>query len=254
MSHLTRLIRFVRHWHARVGVLAALFLILLASTGLLLNHTEYFRLDEVRIRTPWLLRWYGLSSVMPQQGYLTRRGYAVSDGQRCILNDVEIRRCADPLVGLVEAENGFYLATAESLYLFDSEGRLLERLGAQSLPALPIQRIGLVDDQVVIATAQGMFKSVDGITWQVIASPSPSWSIARPLPPDVTDRLHQFFTPDLSLERIILDLHSGRILGRHGPFVMDLVAVVSIALSVSGLWIYLRSIRKGNPEKPSRAP
>ena len=39
----------------------------------------------------------------------------------------------------------------------------------------------------------------------------------------------------LTVERLLLDLHSGRILGEAGPLLMDLVAVFLIVLSLSGL-------------------
>ena len=39
----------------------------------------------------------------------------------------------------------------------------------------------------------------------------------------------------LTVERVLLDLHSGRILGKVGPLLMDLVAVFLIVLSLSGL-------------------
>jgi hypothetical protein len=44
----------------------------------------------------------------------------------------------------------------------------------------------------------------------------------------------------LSVERVIADLHSGRVIGIVGPFVMDVVAVLLIVLSLSGLLLWLR--------------
>ncbi|MDP3677938.1 MAG: hypothetical protein Q8R23_02450, partial [Methylotenera sp.] len=56
--------------------------------------------------------------------------------------------------------------------------------------------------------------------------------------------LNKAFSPSLPLERIVLDLHSGRIFGRYGPLLMDVAALVLIVLSFSGVWIYLRTVRR----------
>jgi uncharacterized iron-regulated membrane protein len=50
----------------------------------------------------------------------------------------------------------------------------------------------------------------------------------------------------LSLERVILDLHSGKILTRAGPVLMDAVGVILIALSVIGLLMWSRRNGNGN--------
>ena len=47
-------------WHRRIGLLGLLLVIILAVTGILLNHTEKFKLDETYINNAWLLNWYGI--------------------------------------------------------------------------------------------------------------------------------------------------------------------------------------------------
>ena len=42
-------------WHRRVGLLAIVLVIILAITGIMLNHTERFKLDETYINNSWLL-------------------------------------------------------------------------------------------------------------------------------------------------------------------------------------------------------
>lgn len=244
MSHLTRAIRFVRHWHARVGVLAALFFIMLTITGLLLNHTERLQLDSKPVGTPWLMQWYGLKSLSPDHGYLSRQGYAASDGQRHVLNGKMLDEFAGPLLGLAEINEAYYLATTSSIHIYDMDGRLIEKLSGMALPAPFISRIGSADDDLLIETNQGTFKSKDGLSWEKHTGTPPRWSALEPLPADKKTKVSKLFAPTLPLERIVLDVHSGRILGRHGPLVMDLVALVLLALSLSGIWIYLRSIRK----------
>ena len=50
--------------------------------------------------------------------------------------------------------------------------------------------------------------------------------------------------PSLPLERVMLDIHSGRLLGRYGPFLVDGAAFILLLLSLSGIWIQWRSWRQ----------
>ena len=54
----------------------------------------------------------------------------------------------------------------------------------------------------------------------------------------------RFRSQFLTLERIIVDGHSGRLFGLFGVLLMDLVAVLLILLSVSGVYIWLRKGKK----------
>ena len=47
----------------------------------------------------------------------------------------------------------------------------------------------------------------------------------------------------LTFERIILDAHSGRLFGTFGVIFMDLVAVLLILLSISGVYMWVRHSR-----------
>lgn len=253
MKPLTRLMRLVRYWHARAGVLAAVFFFMLAITGVLLNHNDALRLDARYLRSTSLAHWYGLRSSIPQLGYSSAHGHAADDGRSCAFNGIIVTGCEAPLVGMVEAEGLFYLATATTIHILDAKGRLVEKLAATSLPASPILRVGTMQDKLVIATPQGVFMSADGLEWEAPTAASLSWSTPQPLPSDVKDRLRTLFTPRLSLERIILDIHSGRIMGRYGTLIMDTIALILGLLSISGLWIHLRSARKGTPSPPPHA-
>ena len=51
----------LRAWHRGMGALAALFLLMLAVTGILLNHTLDLKLAERHLDWPWLLEHYGVS-------------------------------------------------------------------------------------------------------------------------------------------------------------------------------------------------
>ena len=87
MSLKTKMIRFIRHWHARIGVLAALFFLFLAISGVALNHTDALNLDKQAVSTNWLMRWYGLKATMPNTGYLFKDGYFAAAEGRWVMDD-----------------------------------------------------------------------------------------------------------------------------------------------------------------------
>ena len=47
-------------WHRRIGLVAIVLVIILAITGIMLNHTEELKLDENYVESSLLLGWYGL--------------------------------------------------------------------------------------------------------------------------------------------------------------------------------------------------
>ena len=57
----TRLIRHLREWHRKLGIIAAFFIIFLSLSGVALNHTTALSLDHQPITDKWLLDHYGIA-------------------------------------------------------------------------------------------------------------------------------------------------------------------------------------------------
>lgn len=243
MSRLTRAIRLVRHWHARVGVLAAVFLLFLSLTGIALSHTDALGLARHEINTSWLMRWYGLKPSVPSRGYLFKDGYLAAADGRWVMDGRVLSEAGLTPVGALSWGSMRGMANADMLYLYLPDGRLVDKLSGAALPGRHIKRLGSLGHALVLETAQGSFVTDDGLTWRPLTSGQPSWSGEQNLPGSASAGLRAAFSPSLPLERIILDLHSGRIFGHSGPMVMDVAAIVLVVLSLSGIWIYLRTVR-----------
>lgn len=244
MTHKTHGIRLVRRWHARVGMVALLFLLFLVLSGLVLNHGDTLGLDAVEIRQPWLMNWYGLKAVIPAGGYPAGDGFLAWGGGKWALSGrVVATKAANP-VGAVEVGGIDYVATRSGLYLYRPDGRLVDKVENRSLPGLPVARLGKAGERVVLDTAEGAFASRDGVEWEKADASSAAWSELRPIPPEEKQKLVEALAPGLPLQRVLLDLHSGRIFGRYGPWVVDLLACSLLGLGLSGLWMYWRAIRR----------
>jgi uncharacterized iron-regulated membrane protein len=125
---------------------------------------------------------------------------------------------------------------------------LIDELGgAEGLPAA-LRRIGMrTTKELVVEAAHGYYAADSNLlSWRrTSAVDDVAWSLAGALPADLAARLSQHLRLHiLPWERVLLDLHSGRILGRAGPYVMDLAALLMIFLGVSGFWLWLRQRRK----------
>lgn len=245
---------FVRHWHARVGAMAAIFFLLLAVSGLALNHTDTLNLAKYQVHSNWLMRWYGLQSTIPASGYLFKDGYFVASKERWVMDGQVLPEPKQNLIGAISWGDMRAIASEDYLFLYLSDGKLLDSLSGAALPNTPIKRLGRINigatSQLLLETAQGRFVTEDGLAWQALkvaktsAVNQPVWAIEQTLPQALSASLNRAFAPSLSLERIVLDLHSGRIFGSYGPLFMDITAIGLIILSLSGIWIYLRTTRR----------
>lgn len=243
MTRPFRLMRIVRHWHARLGALSALLLLILAVTGVVLNHTDSLKLGQTTIKNRLLMAWYGLETRTPSQGFLLPGGYFTWQDGVWVMDGRVVARHAPTPVGAVRVSGLRYVASAGSLTLYQDDGQKVETLDRASLPATPLLAIGQLDEQVAIHTGQGNFVSSDGFDWHQISTMLPNWSKPDDLTPDTQRQLFMLLAPGVSLERFLLDLHSGRLFGAWGPWLMDLVALILIGLAASGSWFYWRSMK-----------
>lgn len=231
--------RFLRRWHARLGLTAALLFIVLIVTGVALNHTERLGLAHTPIQSPAMTRWYGLPT--PQVLAIYEAG-----GQFIATPEVWLyqgRRLPDSggaVIGVVHTPELLAIATAQTLNLYTTTGERIDTLRGVALPDAPITRLGRNANAIVMKTDKDVFSSVDGVIWQANTG-EVVWAQALSADPKTLAQAHTQLSPSLPLERIVLDLHSGRLFGSYGPWVMDAAALVLLILSISGFWIQWRS-------------
>lgn len=236
------LARFIRRWHARLGLIAAVFFIVLVITGVALNHTERLGLAHTPIRSEALNHWYGLPpprilAVYPDASLVATpeawlyRGRALAEGGGAV-------------VGAVTLPDMLVVATAQSLSLYTLAGERIDTLRATALPQRPVTGLSRSGNSMGVRTPGGVFTSADGLNWQAAPDAGLIWVQAREPDSQTVNQIRQQLAPSLPLERIMLDLHSGRLLGRYGPFLMDGAALILAMLALSGIWIQWRSWRQ----------
>jgi PepSY-associated TM region len=231
---------FLHRLHRWMGVTVSLFVILLVLTGVALNHTAELGLARLSVQVPWFSAWYGLRGGVPATGYTASGHWLIAGENGAMLNGKPTAFKLRAPIGMAATLDFVAIASSDELILVDTQGRLVDRVAAAQLPAGPITRIGAARNRIVL---QGATKhsSADGLTWTPF-NEEPEWSAPQHLPLQ-QQAYAKHLAPALPFERIMQDVHSGRILGRYGPYLMDAVGLLFLLLAGSGLWMFFRHRR-----------
>ena len=231
----------VQKWHKKIGVYIALFVILLSVSGIVLNHSEKFKLNTTYIKMDWLLDLYQIKPASEPVGYLLFNNWIIQVGERVYFNENEIINDANKLIGVVNVNDINVIAYDGKLILLTNEGDILESLGgAEGVPA-GMKAIGH-DDQnnIIIQSAHGYYRvNVDILKWDEYDFLEATWSTTAEITKSIkADILEQYRGTGLTIERVLLDLHSGRIVGGWGIYLIDIIAVLFIIIVITGIWMW----------------
>lgn len=231
-------------WHRRVGLLALALVIILAITGIMLNHTERFKLDETYVDNSSLLGWYGIEPEdKPISFRITRDhdSHTISAWQhQLFFDDTAVTTLQQSMHGAIAAEQFIVIALDNEIILLSYEGEFIERVST-SISFSNIQRLGIKYKRPVIETSEPLYYMADEhiLDWDVIINEDIEWAHQYDLTEDEYEQLLIAYRGSgLKLERVILDLHSGRIFGQYGIYLMDAAAIALLWLSFSGLWVW----------------
>lgn len=235
-------------WHRYMGISAAVFTLVIAVTGVLLNHTEDFQFDSKHVRSDWVLDWYGIKAPENMHSFPAGDRYITLMGEHLYLNRREIEGSYRQLVGAILNKEMFIVAVSDSILLLTPRGELIDRLQrSDGIPAGILQIGTDAGGAVIVQTSLDQYQpDADFLHWSRWDNDPARvrWAAPSPLDPRLKSALHNHFRGEvLPVERVILDLHSGRFFGQLGPWVFDAAALLLILLSLSGAWIWLKRRR-----------
>ena len=227
--------------HRWMGITVSLFVVFLVLTGWALNHTAELGLARLSVQVPWISAWYGLRGAVPATGYAASGHWLISGENGAMLDGKKTAFELRDVIGMIATDDLIAIASRDELILIDRQGRLVDRIAAPQLPIRPIARIGVAQNQIILQ-GKTSYASADGLAWTPFNGDT-AWSAPKALPPNQQEYA-KHLAPALSLERIMQDLHSGRILGHYGPYLMDAVGLIFLLLAGSGLWMFFRHRRR----------
>jgi len=206
-------------------------------------------MDEKNLHSPALLNWYNIQPPQIGKNFQTNKHWLIQLDNHLILNGIPLNIQQGALIGAIEYQDIIITASKNEIMLLTAQGELIEHLSKMHGIPENIQRLGIKQEQLVVQTDHKTYLADDNfIEWQTIHDSKIEWATAEPLNVDQQRQLLQYSGEGVKLERVILDLHSGRILGNWGVYLMDLMAVLFLLLSLMGVWMW--SWRKRHHKSP----
>ena len=249
MNNKKRKTSTTRRLHRSLGAGVALFVVFMVLSGLAINHSNGLGLDQRHVSQPFLLSWYGLGAPETIQSYRAGNGWVSFAGSQLYLNDKAVTTVSGG-VGAVFNGDMLIAAGSDELLLLNPDGELIERQAWDPVGKGPIESIGLLANEVVVVKSASQLWLADAalLNWQQAdgSTIKPQWSFSELVPDTLQQAItRQYRGNGLSIERLVLDFHSGRIFGPIGVLVYDLLALAVGFLAISGLVLWLRGRRNG---------
>ncbi len=236
-------------WHRHLGVVAALFAVMLSITGLLLNHTDTLQLGSRFIGNRFLLDWYGVAPPATIRSFAAGSVYINQIEDRLFFDAQPIHAQQGMLVGATRSDDLLIIAMEQALLLYSVKGELIEQLSSTTGLPIPINRIGMDPQSRLILQSNDKLYQADKQLLHFHGSmESPDnilWSTPVQAPYSLNALLTQNYRGNIiSVERFLLDLHSGRLLGKLGIVIIDLAGLALLALALSGLFLWHQQYKK----------
>jgi hypothetical protein len=240
--------RKARAWHRWMGIIAALPLLWLAISGVLLNHAEFFGLNGKDVTATWLLRRYhqlpeGAARGVDWGG--EESGVEVVEWDGLLFYEERLLEGGGVLVGGVPFREGAAVATEEFVYVVNAEGTVVDRLDETVLPGVPVEGVLLVEGRLAVQVGGRRFLFDEEL---LIAEEAEWEGVVLPvveLPVGEREKLEAALASvsGIPLSRVILDLHSGKLMGWPGWLITDLSAGSLVVLTLLGVRLFPK--RKG---------
>jgi hypothetical protein len=232
-----------------------LMVVFLAATGILLNHSPSIGLSKTTLKSSWLMDWYGfetasftgyrvtkhsLDESTPNQQWLSHLG-----GHDLFLNTEPVANCAGPLMGASATSTMLLALCKDELVFLTPQGELIEKLNVLSGLPENTSKLQVIGEEVfVLVDTKPMLLNLDTLATQPSKTTINKWSESAPLPQElVSDLSQRSELPGISMETLILDLHSGRFFGTAGILFVDLIGLLICILAITGLWAWYSHYR-----------
>lgn len=242
-----------RKFHRLLAYTVAFLLFWLSLSGVLLNHTEDLKLNDVKIQQPWLLDWYQIDTPTIEQAFHLKTDWVIQAPQALYWNEKPL-----PVQGhirsLVSNDSFLFIVLANELVLLTNTGDFIERI---TLPEA-LQRQNLAtpsnldfftqQNHVILAAKNSQAWQISEDFTQLLpvqTNNKADWiklpSInSQAAPADIQKHLINTFDSPLTLEKIILELHNGYFFGKIGPWLVDLASLLFILMVLSGIRLHLK--------------
>ncbi|HIL92095.1 MAG: PepSY domain-containing protein [Cycloclasticus sp.] len=230
-------------WHRYTGLFAALFVIFITISGITLNHTDDLALKNKHVSSNFLLNLYNVQSPTVVRQFIAGQQVITQADDILFIDGNNSLAINSSLVGGVVYEEFIVIALTNKLLLVDSTGQLLETLSKTGGIPNNISKIGLDEEQHVNVLSENILYRLDAnLVLQVAPlNHNVTWSQNKPV--STINKLaisERYRANIISLETLMLDIHSGRFFGSYGTLFFDFVGVILLFLACTGVIIWAR--------------
>jgi hypothetical protein len=232
----------VRRTHRVLGVSSLLFVVLISISGLILNHADALGLSRHAVG-PSLLSLYGIEAPPVDTAFAAGGVLFATAADTLYANGFPLAQSVHELIGAVALQSEIVIATRDELFVTSPDALLIERFAPDA--AGDMRELGTDGRRIVAVVADG-YAEFDAermiLATAEIATPEGiSWS--RPATPSAA-QAEQIGVAALgqviNWERLLLDLHSGRILPGVGRYLADITALALLYMCFSGIVLWTR--------------
>ncbi|QQL44160.1 PepSY-associated TM helix domain-containing protein [Sulfuriroseicoccus oceanibius] len=237
--------RKARPGHRFFGLIVALPLVWVLLTGVVLNHSEDWGLNERKVSASWVLSMYGMSPAgEPRE--VAGNGHRLSVWDGVVFWDSQAMPWDGDLVTAVPLSGSFALVYDDAVVRVGLDGEVVERLDELSLPGTPLMAAGVADERLAVATAEGWSViDEDWIEFTAMDEPANEVGLAALSNSDQVDELRRNWSGGgIPVARLVRDLHAGHFLGPWSAYFYDFVALCTLCLIGSGLVLQVRTMRR----------
>ena len=223
-----------------MGLLVALPVLVLSVTGVLLNHIESLDWADAPL-PPWLARSYGVPLSEQIYGSQVDGHWYAQTGERLFMDGSAVASCSAPFQGAVAVQGLTVAGCGGDLLLLQGSEQVERLRPGQGVPAF--NRLGVAGEALVLETENRLLRfGLENLNSVVLAVPDWQPVVIEPLPAVLQPRLQAASVPEsLNWQRLLQDLHAGRVFGWAGQLVMDLAALLLVILALTGVVIWSRS-------------
>lgn len=237
-----------RVWHRRIGMISFLMVIWLAFSGVLINHSDQFGLNEKYFSSQLMNKWYGIQAQKPE-AFRFGENFIYCSENNLYVNESIIAECGSQLSQAMFYQGSVVLLAKQAIYILSEDGELLDIFPFSLMNKFP-QSMAVNDGRLIVEgfaqdqRLQQWFVNLESLELEEVSGLDMNDKGEALATHDLPEHLIASLpTQGVKIERILLDAHSGRLFGKFGVLIVDAFALVFVFLSLSGFYLFLKQKR-----------
>lgn len=235
-----------RKLHRSLAWVMAFGLVYLTLSGVLLNHSKALDLSNIEIKNPLLLEWYGQSAPVISQSFSVNQHWISRVNQHLYWDD-KILPLQGEIHQILSHESFLFIKQARQVAFLSNAGELIDLIPLPENSEKPNEsRLFVNKQQIHLMINQQVWSLNADYSEFVLNSDyiTPTFKTATgemtndPLPEALKTKLLALAPSELTLEKIVLELHNGYFLGPIGPWLLDLFALLILITIISGIRLH----------------